>query len=177
MFGLWDFLKLTLSIFIILPIVSLIRESGYLITSKILGANEVKITVGSGPHLFKWWIFEIRKYYFMYSWCSYDSIRTDSRYAHILIYASPILTNLIVALTINELLALNLLKMETFWNQFVFYVFYFILFDAIPMYYPDGQPSNGRVVYDLIRYGKRSDFARDNPLSETKKRYRNDDSS
>lgn len=105
----------------------------------------------------------------MYSWCNYDSIRKDTKWAHVIIYLSPILANLFVALTINALLANDLLNYETFWNQFVFYAFYFIVFDAIPMYYPDGQPSNGRVVYDLIRYGKKSTFNRNDPQIDTKK--------
>ncbi|MGJ9459503.1 hypothetical protein [Oceanobacillus sp. CF4.6] len=163
MFGLMDFLKLTISIFIILPIVSMIREVGYLIAGKIFGVKEASITIGSGPYLFKFWIFEVRRFYFMYSWCHYDSLERDTKIAHIFIYASPILANLFVALGINALLANNLLEYETFWNQFIFYAFYFLLFDAIPMYYPDGQPSNGRVVYDIIRYGRRSDFKRNDP--------------
>ncbi|WP_199860649.1 hypothetical protein [Oceanobacillus damuensis] len=163
MFGLLDFLKLTMSIFIILPIVSLIREMGYLVAGKLFGVKEATITIGSGPYFFKFWIFEVRRFYFMYSWCHYESLERDSKFAHIIIYASPILANLFVALFINGLLANDLLEYETFWNQFVFYAFYFLLFDAIPLYYPDGQPSNGRVVYDLIRYGKRSDFRRNDP--------------
>ncbi|QGS69767.1 hypothetical protein CV093_20735 [Oceanobacillus sp. 143] len=71
------------------------------------------------------------------------------------------LTNLAVALTLNALLANGVLQNQSFWNQFIFYAFYFLLFDAIPMYQPNGQPSNGRIVYDLIRYGKHSDFQRD----------------
>lgn len=160
MFGVTDFLKLAISVFIILPVVSLIREMGYFITGKIFGAKEPSITVGSGPYFFKFWIFEVRRFYFMYSWCHYESLKRDSRFAHIIIYSSPIISNLIVALVINSLLADGVLENETFWNQYVFYAFYFLLFDAIPMYYPDGQPSNGRVVYDLIRYGKKSDFKR-----------------
>ncbi|MFC3041653.1 hypothetical protein ACFOGI_15520 [Virgibacillus xinjiangensis] len=163
MFGIVDFISLVFSVFIILPIVSIIRELGYLFTSKILGAKEAKITIGSGPNLFKFSIFEIRKYYFIYSWCSYDELRKDTKWAHILLYASPMLANLITAFVINALLANGLLEMETFWSRFIFYALYFVLFDAIPLYYPDGQPSNGRVIYDLLRYGKRSDFERGDP--------------
>ncbi|MFD1038264.1 hypothetical protein ACFQ3N_07550 [Virgibacillus byunsanensis] len=162
-----DFLKLALSIFIILPIVSITRELGYVIASKLFGAKETKITIGSGPHFFKFWLLEVRKYYFMYSWCSYDSLRTDAKLAHIIIYSSPIVANVSVAFIINALLANDMLDMVTFWNQFIFYSFYFVLFDAIPMYYPDGQPSSGRVIFDLIRYGKRSDFERSDPQLDT----------
>ncbi|WP_176330371.1 hypothetical protein [Oceanobacillus rekensis] len=163
MFGFVDFLILAMSVFIILPIVSLFRELGYLIAGKIFGVKKATITIGSGPKLLRFGMFEVRRFYFMYSWCHYDSLERDSKIAHIFIYASPILSNLFIALGINALLANDLLEYETFWNQFIFYAFYFMLFDAIPMYYPDGQPSNGRVIYDLIRYGKRSDFSREDP--------------
>ncbi|GAB3046075.1 hypothetical protein [Virgibacillus ainsalahensis] len=163
MFGLLDLFSLILSIFIIFPIVSIIRESGFFIACKLLGAKDVKITIGSGPHLWNFSIYEIRKYFFMYSWCSYDELRNDTKLGHILLYSSPLLANLIVALTINFLLANGMLGMEEFWNRFIFYTFYFILMDAVPLYYPDGQPSVGRVLYDLIRYGKRSDFERSDP--------------
>ncbi|WP_327608158.1 hypothetical protein [Virgibacillus tibetensis] len=167
MFGLNDFFSLVISVFIILPVVSIIRELGYYLTSKAFGAKDASITIGSGPHLFQFSIFQIRRFYFMYSWCTYDSLKRDTKWAHVIIYSSPMLANILVALFINALLANDLLGMETFWNRFVFYAFYFVLFDAIPMYYPDGQPSNGRVVYDLIRYGRRSGFDRSDPQMET----------
>lgn len=163
LFGLADFFRLALSVFIILPVVSLTRELGYLIAGKIFGVKKTTITIGSGPIMWKFGMFEIRRYYFMYSWCHYDTLARDTKVAHAIIYASPILSNLVIALGINALLANDLLEYETFWNQFVFYAFYFMVFDAIPMYYPDGQPSNGRVIYDLIRYGKLSDFKKDDP--------------
>ncbi|MBO1002529.1 hypothetical protein [Pseudogracilibacillus auburnensis] len=160
---------MVISLFFILPIVSIIREIGYLITSKIFGAKKSKITIGSGPKLFHLSVFEVRKYYFAYSWCSYDSLRNESKLAHIIIYASPILSNLLIALLINGLLAYELLGLPNFWNKFVFYSFYFVLFDALPIYYPDGQPSNGRVIYNLLRYGRKSDFERNDPQIDIKK--------
>ncbi len=33
-----------------------------------------------------------------------------------------------------------------------------MLFDLIPVYLPDGQPTNGRAIFDLIWHGERSDF-------------------
>ncbi|MFC2947887.1 hypothetical protein [Virgibacillus sediminis] len=163
MFGIVDFISLVFSIFIILPVVSIIRELGFFIASKLLGAKDARITIGSGPNLFSFSIFEIRKFYFIYSWCSYDELRRDTKWSHVFLYASPMLANLLTAFTINGLLANDLLDAETFWNRFIFYALYFVVFDAIPLYYPDGQPSNGRVIYDLLRYGKRSDFERSDP--------------
>ncbi len=44
----------------------------------------------------------------------------------------------------------------------MFYIFYFMLFDIIPVYLPDGQPTNGRAIFDLIKHGERSDFLKSN---------------
>ncbi|RLL46960.1 hypothetical protein D8M04_07120 [Oceanobacillus piezotolerans] len=167
MFGLTDLVRLIISIFIILPVVSLVRELGYWIAGKLFGAKETSITLGTGPPLFKFWIFNVNRVYFLYGHCTYDSLKKDTKLVYILVYAAPILSNLVVALTINALLANDLLSHETFWNQFIFYAFYFILFDAIPMYYQNGQPSNGQVIYNLIKYGKISSCEQDSASSET----------
>ncbi len=166
--GLVDFISLIISLFIILPVVSLVRELGYLFTSKIFGAKETKVTIGSGPVVCKLGVFEVRRYYFTYSWCSYKDLKKDSKLTHMIIYASPIISTLFMALIVNSLLVEGILE-ANFWHRFVFYAFYFVLFDAIPIYYPDGQPSNGRVVYDLIRYGRKTDFTKNDPQSKIKK--------
>ncbi|MCP3031902.1 hypothetical protein LF817_11155 [Halobacillus sp. A1] len=64
------------------------------------------------------------------------------------------------------MLASESIGMETFWQQFIFYAFYFVLFDILPLYYPDGQPSNGRVIYDLIRHGRLTDYQKYDPQEE-----------
>ncbi|SFE75593.1 hypothetical protein [Alteribacillus iranensis] len=162
MFGIVDFFQLILSLFLILPAVSIIRESGYIIAATIFGAKNKKITIGVGPKILDLSFFEIRKYYFMYSWCTYESIRYEGKWAHILIYSAPIAANFFVALVINGLLAADILS-GSFWEKFIFYAFYFVLFDALPLYFPDGQPSNGRVVFELLKYGKRIDFDKEDP--------------
>ncbi|KGP91065.1 hypothetical protein N780_17565 [Pontibacillus chungwhensis BH030062] len=161
MFGFAGVIKLILSAFIILPVVSIIREGGYLIASYLLGASSSKVTVGCGPKVFNLGVFEVRRYYFMYSWCSYDTLKFDKKWAHIVIYSAPILSNVVVAIGVNALLAIDGIPMESFWTQFIFYAFYFVLFDFLPVYYPDGQPSNGRVIYDLIRHNKFPDFEKE----------------
>ncbi|MCP3031903.1 hypothetical protein LF817_11160 [Halobacillus sp. A1] len=90
MFGIADLLKLLLSAFIILPVVSVIREGGYLIASHFLGAKSSKVTVGCGPRIFNLGVFEIRKYYFMYSWCTYEELKVDKNWAHLLVYSADI---------------------------------------------------------------------------------------
>ncbi len=159
MFGLSDLLAVVISAFIILPVVVLIREFGYLIFSPLFGIKNPRLTIGSGPRVLKFWIFDIRKYYHLYSWFSYDSMKRTSRLAYIALYASPILINVIVAFTINAMLANDMLQNNvTFWNRFIFYAFYFVLFDVVPMKTSNGMPNNGMIIYEMLRHGKRTDY-------------------
>lgn len=159
MFGFADLISLIISAFIILPIVVFLRESGYLIVSAVFGVNNPRLTIGSGPRIVKIGMFDIRKYYHLYSWFSYDSLKRKSKFVYVCIYAGPILVNLIVALTINAMLANDLLQeYETFWSRFVFYAFYYVLFDIVPMKTANGMPNNGLIIYEMLRYGRRTDY-------------------
>ncbi|MBH0231356.1 hypothetical protein [Halobacillus yeomjeoni] len=162
MFGFTDIIKLLLSAFIILPTVSIIREVGYLVVTHLFGVKSSKVTVGCGPVLFRRGVFEIRKYYFMYSWCSHTEIDSNNRWVHLLIYASPIISTIAAAVLVNSMAHAGWLQPQGFWEQFIFYALYFLLFDVLPIYYPDGKPSNGRVVYDLLRHHQLPDFQRQN---------------
>ncbi len=85
-----------------------------------------------------------------------------------MIYAAPILANVVVALTLNTLIANGFLQDQVrFWNRFIFYVFFYVLFDAIPMLITNGKPNNGMIIYELIRYGKRVDYNKDEIIPST----------
>src|SRR5690606_17816110 len=158
-FGLADLLSLIISAFIILPVVIFIRESGYLLVSAIFGVKNPRLTIGSGPRIVKIWMFDIRKYYHLYSWYSYDDLRSKGKIAYTFIYAGPILINMAVAFAINAMLANGLLEeYRTFWDRFVFYAFYYVLFDIVPMKTANGKPNNGLIIYEMLRYGRRTDY-------------------
>ena len=159
MFGFSDLLSLVISAFIILPVVGFLREAGYLVISGIFGVKNPRLTIGSGPRIYKIWMFDIRKHYHLYSWFSFDKLKNTSTFAYILIYAGPILINLSLALTLNALIANGYLQdYKTFFDRFVFYAFYFVLFDIVPMFTVNGKPNNGMIIYEMIRYGKRTDY-------------------
>jgi hypothetical protein len=159
MFGLADLVSLIISAFIILPVVIFLRESGYFIVSGIFGVKNPRLTIGSGPRIFKVGVFDVRKYYHVYSWFSYDSLKRKNNFAYICIYAGPILANLTFAVTINALLANGMLQeYKTFWERFIFYAFYYVLFDAVPMITVNGKPNNGMIIYEMLRHGKRTDY-------------------
>ncbi len=159
MFGFGDLIALIISAFIILPVVVFLREMGYVITSELLGVKNPRLTVGSGPRIIKIGMFDIRKYYHLYSWFSYDSLKREGKFAYIMLYAGPILVNVVVAVTINGMLANGMLEeQKTFWNRFIFYAFYYVLFDIVPMKTANGMPNNGLIIYEMLRYGKRTDY-------------------
>ncbi len=159
MFGLADLISLVISAFIILPVVVFLRESGYLVMSLILGVKNPRMTIGSGGRIIKIGMFDIRKYYHLYSWFSYDSLKREGKFSYISLYAGPILVNIVVAFTLNAMIANGMFEDNaTFWNRFVFYSFYYVLFDIIPMKTANGMPNNGLIIYEMLRYGKRTDF-------------------
>lgn len=178
MFGIPDLIALVISAFIILPVVVFLRQSGYLLMSLILGVKNPRLTIGSGPRVMKIGIFDIRKYYHLYSWFSYDSLKRQGKLAYIALYAGPILLNTAVAITLNAMVANGMFEERaTFFNRFVFYAFYFVLFDVIPMKTANGMPNNGLIIYEMLRYGKRTDF-NDEPFlpstSEAEEQYTED---
>jgi hypothetical protein len=159
MFGLSDLVSLIISAFIILPVVIFLRELGYLVVSGVFGAENPRLTIGTGPRVFKFGMFDVRKYYHLYSWFSYDSLKRKSNFAYVCIYAAPILINLALALTLNALLANGMLQeYKTFWDRFIFYAFYYVLFDIVPMKTFNGKPNNGLIIYEMLRYGRRTDY-------------------
>lgn len=145
-----------------MPIVVFLRETGYLIVSKIIGVENPRLTIGSGPRIIKIGIFDVRKYYHLYSWFSYDAIKRKSKFAYICIYAGPILVNLLLALILNALLANGILQEhQTFWERLIFYAFYYVLFDLVPMKTLNGMPNNGMIIYEIFRHGKRTDYCQE----------------
>lgn len=169
MFGLSDLLSLVVSAFIILPVVILLRELGYLIVSVLFGVQNPRITIGSGPRLFKIGLFDVRKYYHLYSWFSYDSLTKENRWVYVCVYAGPILINIVAALTINSLLANGYWQSyATFWERFIFYAFYYVLFDVVPMKTVNGKPNNGYIIYEMVRYGRRMDYNQEPLIPATK---------
>ncbi len=168
LFGISDLFALIISSFIIIPVTVFIREFGYLPVTYLFGVKNPRITIGSGPSVYMFGVFDIRKYYHMYSWFSFDDIKRKSNFAYIMVYASPILTNTLFALTLNTLIANGLMEDQArFWNRFIFYAFFYVLIDAVPMLMTNGKPNNGMIIYELIRYGKRVDYCEDDIIPST----------
>ncbi|MFS0788301.1 hypothetical protein ABC345_18215 [Shouchella sp. 1P09AA] len=168
MFSPTDWIRLFMSALLILPIVTVIRESGYYLAVTLLKGENKNLIIGSGPTLFKIPTIEVRRYFFMFSWMEYDGVKPSNRTWHGIIYAAPILTTAIFAFVANALVLEGVLPANIFWSTFIFYCFYYMLFDVIPVYLPDGQPTNGRAIFDLMWHGERSDYKKQRLEREAK---------
>lgn len=158
MFGLSDVLRIILSIFVVMPIVSIIHELGHLVFVYLFKAKKTTMSIGCGDTLFRFGIIEVKRFYFWYSCCSYEKLKYDRWISHFLIYAGPIIFTLAGAGIVNWLTLEGVLAPSYFTYLFIYFSLYFVAFDIIPMRYPSGQPSNGKVLLDLIQYGKEKAF-------------------
>ena len=175
MFNYTDFIHLLISILIIFPLVMFIRSLGYLIACFLVGAKNVRITIGSGLRFKKFWIFDIRRFFHIYSWVSFDSLRRETNISYAIIYASPIIINAIIGVAVNKMINEDLLEYTVFWDRFVFYAFFYVLFDSIPMRTLSGMPNNGMIILDIIKRGRRSEMDKKGFLpstTETERDYR-----
>ncbi|WP_185690693.1 hypothetical protein [Shouchella lehensis] len=169
MFSHMDWVRLFMAALFILPLVTIIRESGYYVVATLLRGKNKKLVIGSGPTLVKFPTVEIRRYFFMFSWMEYDELKPRNRFWHGLIYAAPILSTGTVAFLANAFVLEGILPANIFWSTFIFYCFYYMLFDVIPVYLPDGQPTNGRAIFDLMWHGERSDYKKQREEEKEKK--------
>lgn len=151
MFGLEDIPKFILAFFILLPVISIIHEGGHVFFAWLMGGRNIKITVGTGKPVFHWGIIEVRQYYFWYGVCTFDNIKRQHKIANILIFSGGALFNLLSAIAVILLVERGVLEEGLVIYQFTYFSLYYIFFALIPMPYPDGNYSDGKIILDLIR--------------------------
>lgn len=156
MFTFSDIPMFFVNFFLILPLVTLIHESGHVLTARLFG-GKIKFCIGTGKTLFNIGPLEVKKRYFMEGWCQYDSLTYNKTWAHIFIYLAGSGFNLIVILILNYLITTEYLPATLFFYQYAYFSIYFIFFSLIPYRNDDGKPSDGMAVYDVLRYGKAKD--------------------
>lgn len=151
MFGVNDIPKFFLAFFLVLPIISLLHEGGHVFFAWLMGGKNIKVTIGSGDVLFRAGMLEVRKYYFWYGLCTFDNLRRNHRIANILIFSGGALFNALAAVAVIALIENNLLEPNMVTYQFTYFSLYYIFFALLPMPYPDGSYSDGKIILDLIR--------------------------
>lgn len=156
MFGVNDIPKFFLAFFLVLPVISFIHEAGHVFFAWLMGGRSIKVTVGSGDVLFRAGMLEVRKYYFWYGQCSFDNLKRNHRLANILIFSGGALFNAITTVIVICLIENQTLDPNMATYQFTYFSLYYMFFALLPMPYPDGSYSDGKIILDLIRNKKQS---------------------
>lgn len=151
MFGLQDIPKFVLAFFLVLPVISFLHEAGHVFFAWLMGGRNIKVTVGTGDVLFQLGILEVRQYYFWYGLCTFDNLKRNLRFSNILIFSGGVLFNAIAAIAVMYLVEKGIVEAGMVTYQFAYFSMYYIFFALLPMPYPDGSYSDGKVILDLIR--------------------------
>ncbi|MBF8964655.1 site-2 protease family protein [Pontibacter sp. FD36] len=151
MFEINDLPKFFLAFFLVLPIISLVHEAGHVFFAWLMGGKNIKVSIGAGKVLFRVGIVEVRKYYFWYGLCTFENLKRNERFANILIFSGGALFNTLAALVVVYLIENKTLEPGILTYQFTYFSLYYVFFALLPMPYPDGNESDGKVILDLIR--------------------------
>ncbi|MGN7481550.1 site-2 protease family protein [Priestia megaterium] len=153
MFGWSDMPKLLFSFLIVIPLVSVIHQLGHSLMAIILGGR-VDFTIGQGRTIFRWKKIKIKSIYFLHSFCIYEKLKYDNRFTHACVYAGGTIANLASILFVYGLIMWGVLSKNLFSYQFVYFSIYYIVFSLLPFEYSETSLSDGRAIYDALRYGK-----------------------
>ena len=151
MFGLDDIPKFLLAFFIIMPVISILHEAGHVFFAWLMGGKNIRVTVGTGKTLFRLGILEVKKYYFWYGLCAFENIERKEKIANILIFSGGALFNFLGVVVVILLVENQLLESGMLTYQFTYFSLYYIFFALLPMPYPDGNYSDGKIILDLLR--------------------------
>lgn len=146
-----DLPKFFLAFFLVLPLVSLVHEGGHVFFAWLMGGRNIKVSIGTGKVLSHLGLLEIRQYYFWYGLCSFDNIKRNRRFSNILIFSGGVLFNALSAIVLIYLIEHKFLKPSQLTYQFIYFSLYYIFFALLPMPYPGGNFSDGKVILDLLR--------------------------
>ncbi|WP_096439579.1 M50 family metallopeptidase [Alteribacter populi] len=160
MFGWSDIPTFIWALFVILPIVSLIHELGHFLFTRLFG-GKLDFSLGRGKIIFKLGEFEIRRVYFLDSWCQIKELKVNNRWSHAIVYLGGPLFNIGSVVIINSSIHAGVLPAHILFYQFVYFSLYFAFFSLLPVEYGEGQPSDGKAIYDVLRHGTSKDSRKD----------------
>ncbi|MGB7843009.1 MAG: site-2 protease family protein [Salinimicrobium sp.] len=151
MFGIYDIPKFLLAFFLVLPVISILHESGHVFFAWLMGAKNIRVTVGSGKSIFNFGFLEIRKFYFWYGYCTFENIKQKEKLARILIFSGGVLFNLLSTILVISLIENKVLETGILTYQFTYFSMYYIFFALLPMVYPSGNYSDGKIILELFK--------------------------
>lgn len=151
MFGISDIPKFLLAFFLVLPVISILHEAGHVFFAWLMGAKNIRIIVGSGKPVFRKGLLEIRQFYFWYGFCSFENIKRKEKLANILIFSGGATFNLLSTIAVILLVENQVIEEGMFTYQFTYFSMYYIFFALLPMLYPGGYYSDGKIILDLLK--------------------------
>ncbi|MDN3725108.1 hypothetical protein QRD02_11995 [Aequorivita sp. SDUM287046] len=151
MFEISDLPKFFLAFFLVMPLISILHEGGHVFFAWLMGGKNIKVSVGTGKPIFKVGMIEVRKYYFWYGLCTFENLRINRKWSNILIFAGGSLFNLLGLVAVIILIQQQLIETSIFTYQFTYFSLYYIFFALLPMPYPDGNFSDGKIILDILR--------------------------
>ncbi len=151
MFEISDLPKFFLAFFLVLPIISILHEGGHVFFAWLMGGKNVKISVGSGKPIVNLGMLEVRKYYFWYGVCTFENLKRKQKWSNILIFGGGSIFNIVGIILVLFLIKQGLISESMFTYQFTYFSFYYVFFAMLPMPYPGGNYSDGKVILDLIK--------------------------
>ncbi|WNS79443.1 hypothetical protein RRU94_18100 [Domibacillus sp. DTU_2020_1001157_1_SI_ALB_TIR_016] len=153
MFSLDDMGAFIWAFFITLPLTLLIHTAGHAFFARLFG-SKTSLVIGRGAKLCRVKNLEIRRFYFIDSACHYDDLKRDRRWKHALIYAGGPIFNLLSIFVVNGLIYHGILPPHLFFYQFVYFSIYLVFFSILPIDYGRERPSDGKAIYDVLKFGK-----------------------
>jgi hypothetical protein len=154
LFSWGDLTTFAWALLIVLPLTSFIHAAGHTFFVVLFGGKPV-ITMGRGRKIFSFRSFHVHSLYFVDASCQYNQIKNEKKWKHALIYSGGIIFNALSAFLINYLISRGILPKHLFFYQFVYYSIYFIFFAALPIDFGKDNPSDGKAIYIVLRYGKK----------------------
>lgn len=151
MFGFQDIPKFLLAFFLVLPLISILHEAGHVFFAWLMGAKNIRIVVGSGKPIFNHGILEVRQYYFWYGFCTFENIEHKEKLANILIFSGGAFFNLLSTGAVIFMVEQEVLEPGMLTYQFTYFSMYYVFFALLPMLYPGGNFSDGKIILELLK--------------------------
>lgn len=156
MFSWEDTWVLVISLFVLLPMITIIHQLGHAFFVWIFG-GKTRLVIGTGKPLFSIGPVEIRRIYFWHAFNQFEKIEHDTTAARVLIYLGGPLFNLLSIFVVNGLIMSGVMDEHMFWYYFAYFSVYYMFFALFPARYSKDQPSDSMAIYDLLKYGKSKD--------------------
>ncbi|WP_156854137.1 hypothetical protein [Oceanobacillus sp. AG] len=145
-----DFVTAFWAFFVNLPLVTFIHQLGHYLMARLFGGRS-EIVLGRGKQLFRIGAVKVNRFYFLDSFCHYESLKVNSKASHILVYAGGVLLNLFSLLLINILIMSNTLPETSFFYQFGYFTIYFMFYSLFPIQYSEKHASDGKQIINILR--------------------------